>query len=372
MKKLYSTVIVFLLLAFIVPEKEKVHSTTDFPFYVGTYTNSESEGIYKYVLRKDGTLKSLGLVAKSDNPSFLAKSADKKFLVAVSEISNTDGIGFLKSYSIAGDSLQFISKKSSGGKHPCFVTINKMGYVVTANYSDGTVALLKMKSTGELSDPLDIQQHTGNGTSSRQKGPHAHSAWFGTNDIDLISVDLGTNELWFSQIDTLTNKLAPKNPATLGMSAGAGPRHMTFHPNGKWAYVLNELSSTMTLLEKTTLGSYNIVTSISTLPSEYKELNSCADIHISSNGKFVYASNRGHDSIVIYKVNANDGTLMLVGHEATRGKVPRNFSLSPDGGYLLVANQDTNTIVSFKRNTETGTLTFIDKINAPTPVCILF
>ena len=372
MNKIYPVVIAFLLLAFSIPEMEKVHMPADFPFYVGTYTNSDSEGIYKYVLRKDGTLKNLGLVAKSNNPSFLAKSADKKFLVAVSEVSNADGIGFLKSYAITEDSLQFISKKSSGGKHPCFVSINKMGYVVTANYSDGTVALLKMNATGELTAPLDIQQHTGKGSSPRQKGPHAHSAWFGANDIDLISVDLGTNELWFSQIDTLTNTLVPKNQATLKMTPGAGPRHMTFHPNGKWAYVLNELSSTTTLLEKTALGNYTIVSSISTLPSQYNQSNSCADIHISSDGSFVYASNRGHNSIVIYKVNANDGTLSLVGHEATRGKVPRNFSLSPDGNYLLVANQKTNTIVSFRRNTETGSLTFIDKIAAPTPVCILF
>ncbi|MFK5973367.1 MAG: lactonase family protein [Flavobacteriaceae bacterium] len=369
---MYSVVIVFLLLAFVIPEKEKTYTTADFPFFVGTYTNSKSEGIYKYVLRKDGTLKSLGLAAKLDNPSFLAKSADNKFLVAVSEISNTDGIGFLKSYAIRGDSLQFINTKSSAGKHPCFVTINKMGYVVTANYSDGTVALLKMNATGELSDPLDLQQHTGKGTSQRQKGPHAHSAWFASNAIDLISVDLGTNELWFSQIDTLTNKLVPKNPSTLAMTAGAGPRHMTFHPNGKWAYVLNELSSTTTLLEKNALGNYTIVSSISTLPTEYKDPNSCADIHISTDGRFVYASNRGHNSIVIYKVKAEDGTLTLVGHEATRGRVPRNFSLSPDGNYLLVANQETNTIVSFRRNTKTGSLTFIDKIAAPTPVCILF
>ena len=147
---------------------------------------------------------------------------------------------------------------------------------------------------------------------------------------------------------------------------------MAFHPNRKWAYAVNELSSTVTLIKKMDSGTYALDASISTLPKNYTEESSCADIRISPDGQFVYASNRGHDSIAIYKVNPKNGTLVLVGHESTRGKVPRNFSLSPDGNFLIVANQKSNSLVSFERNKINGTLKFVDEIDAPTPVCILF
>ncbi len=156
------------------------------------------------------------------------------------------------------------------------------------------------------------------------------------------------------------------------MPKGAGPRQMAFHPNGKWAYVVNELSSTVTLIKKMDSGTYALDVKISTLPKDYTEQSSCADIRIPPDGQFVYASNRGHDSIAIFKVNPKDGTLVLVGQESTRGKVPRNFSLSPEGNFLLVANQKTNTLVYFKRNLQNGTLKYVDKTDATTPVCIIF
>jgi len=156
------------------------------------------------------------------------------------------------------------------------------------------------------------------------------------------------------------------------MSEGAGPRHLTFHPNGKWIYVLNELNATVVLVQKTENGKYIKGSPVSTLPLGYTDANTCADIHISSDGNFVYASNRGHNSIAIYKVNANNGSLTLIDHQSTLGNGPRNFSLSPNDNYLLVANQHTNNIVSFKRDKNTGLLTSMDQIEAPTPVCILF
>jgi len=188
----------------------------------------------------------------------------------------------------------------------------------------------------------------------------------------IISVDLGTNELWFSHLDIQSQKLILSDAQTLKMSEGAGPRHLTFHPNGKWIYVLNELNTTVVLVQKTENGKYIKGSPVSTLPLGYTDANTCADIHISSDGNFVYASNRGHNSIAIYKVNANNGSLTLIDHQSTLGNGTRNFSLSPNDNYLLVANQHTNNIVSFKRDKNTGLLTYMDQIEAPTPVCILF
>ncbi len=343
-----------------------------YPFYVGTYTKGDSQGIYKYILQEDGIIKKIGLAAKAKNPSFLTFSNDKKYLLAVNEINPEGGTGTVESYSTNGDSLTLINRSSSGGAHPCFVATNKLGFVLTANYSSGNVGLLKLSDKGELSELLDIQQHTGKGITDRQKLPHAHSAWFDFNNFNIISIDLGTNELWFSKLVVNQQKIIPSNPNKMAMSPGAGPRHLTFHPNKKWIYVVNELDCTVTLLQKNNMGKYDKGASFSTLPEGYTESNTCADIHASADGKFIYASNRGHNSIAIFKVNEVNGSLKLIGHESTKGDSPRNFSLSPNEDFLLVANQLTNNIVSFKRDEKTGLLEFRNQIDAPTPVCILF
>ncbi|WP_020527003.1 lactonase family protein [Flexithrix dorotheae] len=352
----------------VLTQKQDNITQKDFPFFVGTYTKGESEGIYKYILKNDGVLEKVGLAAKISNPSFLTITDDRKFLISVDESKE----GMVEAFRIEGDELKSINKQSSGGEYPCFIGVNKKGFVTTANYGNGTIGLLKIDAEGKLEGPLDILQHTGSGTTSRQKGPHAHSVWFRNNGKEIVSVDLGTNEIWFSNLDAKNGKLVSQNPQKLAMSDGAGPRHMTFHPTKKWAYVLNELSSTVTFIENESSKAYQIVSSISTLPDNFDQPNSCADIHISEDGKFLYASNRGHDSIVIFQINQKDGTLSLVGHEKTRGETPRNFNLSPDNRYLLVANQKTNSIVSFKRNGDTGKLEFVSEIEAPTPVCIMF
>lgn len=353
-------------------KKEPKQAPSTYSFYVGTYTDNESEGIYKYVLEKNGHLKSLGLVAKSVNPSFLAMSENKEYLLAVNEISNPAGVGTIESFSISNDSLSLINQSITGGAHPCFVSINPDGYVLTANYTGGNIGLLKLNKKGELSGLLDIQQHYGKGINDRQDGPHAHSAWFERSNNTVISLDLGTNELWFSQLDTVLHKLQAGDPYKLKMADGAGPRHLVFHPNNKWLYVLNELNSTVSLVLKTDGNQYKRGLSFSSLPLAYSEANYPADIHISSDGKFLYISNRGHNSISIYGVNQHDGSLNLLAHESTHGKWPRNFSLSPDENYLLVANQHSNNIVTFKRDKITGLLYYVEGIEAHSPVCILF
>lgn len=347
-------------------EKEIVQN-----FYIGTYTENESKGIYKYALNSNGSLAKVGLVAESENPSFITKSKDDKYLIAVNEI-DVNGVGAVESFLIEKDSLKIINKSSSGGAHPCFVTVNDQGYVLTANYTGGNVGLLKISDDGKLSTLLDVQQHFGKGTTDRQKSPHAHSAWFNPFNDDIISVDLGTNELWFSKIDSAENKLVFTPQQKLKMNDGAGPRHLDFHPNKKWIYVLNELDCTVTLVQKSESGEYFKGDSYSTLPEEFTDYNKCADIHITKDGNFLYASNRGHNSIAIFEIDNLNGDLKLISLEPTQGNFPRNFVLSPDEKYLLVANQKTDNIVSFKRNKESGLLEFVAEIDAPTPVCILF
>ena len=342
------------------------------PFYLGTYTDGASEGIYKYMLNPDGLIKELGLMARTENPSFLAFSADGSYLLAVNEVSNENREGYVSSFEIGADTLMHLDKKPSGGAHPCHIVTHPEGYVVVANYSGGNMGLLKIMEDGTLSELLDIQQHQGSGSHERQEGPHAHSGWF-TPDGRVISVDLGTNQLWFSEIDRRDTKFRPADPQTLSMEAGAGPRHLAMHPRNPWIYVVNELSSSVSLIRRDSADSpLRIAQTLSTLPEGFTGDNTCADIHISPDGKFLYASNRGHNSIAVFSVDPESGSLTAAGHESTRGETPRNFSLSPDGQFLLVANQNTNNIVSFRRNEASGSLTFIDEIEAPTPVCILF
>jgi 6-phosphogluconolactonase len=339
-------------------------------FYVGTYTSGESEGIYKYQINTDGKLKQIGLAAKTNNPSYLAKTKDNKTLLAVDE-TNENGTGFVNSFRIEKDSLVFVSKSQSGGAHPCYVSVNDENQVLVANYSGGNVGFLETDDQNGLTNLLAVQQHLGNDTNPKQQKPHAHFAKFHPTKNEIIAVDLGTNQLWFSAFDAQKKELAFTNQKTLDFNVGAGPRHFTFHPNNKWLYVVNELNSTVSLVkEKENL--YVVDQTIAMLPKDFKNYSKAADIHISKDGQFVYATNRGHESIVIYKVNPENGTLKLVGFQDVKGKHPRNFSLSPDDNFLLVANKDSNNIVSFKRDNKTGKLVFVDEVFAPNPVCVLF
>jgi 6-phosphogluconolactonase len=339
--------------------------------YVGTYTRGESEGIYRCILQPGGSLKKPELAAKTDNPSFLALSKNQRYLLAVNEV-DSDGTGMVESYRIGNDSLRLISNRFSGGAHPCFIAVNDAGYVLTANYNGGNVGLLKMGGDGELSDLLHVQQHTGKGTTPRQEKPHAHSARFEPGGNRIVSADLGTNQLWLSRLDTGKKVLLPSDPHKISMSAGAGPRHLEFHPHQPWLYVINELNSTVTLLHKFSKGHYEIQKTYSTLPDGYEGENLCAEIAISPDGRFVYASNRGHNSLAIFQADPENGHLTPVGHQSTRGNWPRNFSLTSGGKYLVVANQRSNNLVSFKRNLETGTLKYRDQTQLGSPVCIVF
>ncbi|MEL6986611.1 MAG: beta-propeller fold lactonase family protein, partial [Bacteroidota bacterium] len=223
-------------------------------FYVGTYTSGESKGIYEYSIKQNGELKQQGLLANTSNPSFLAKSLDGKFLLAVNE--NNEGT--VTSFKINNTGLDKINQSSSGGAHPCHLIINEKGKVLVANYTGGNIGMLEINSSGELSSLLDVQQHEGSGSHERQEKPHAHSVWQKSKNEEVIAVDLGTNELIFSMIDETDNKL--KRQQSLKMKEGAGPRHLAFHPKQDWIYVINELDATVSLLKKMS-NTYDIVAS---------------------------------------------------------------------------------------------------------------
>ena len=368
--KFYAIALPILLIAACNPDKkeEQDQKGKDYSCFVGTYTSGNSKGIYKININKNGKFSSPVLAAESENPSFLAITDDMKYLVAVNENEK----GTVESFLVKSNELEPLGKSESGGAHPCYVTITGKSYVLTANYSGGNVGLLKIDKSGKLSGLLDIQQHEGFGTTERQKAPHAHSVISDPVNGNIIAADLGTNELWFSRIDTSRDKLVPGFPHKLKLRDGAGPRHMAFHPDGNHLYVINELNSTISLMARDDEGNFEFKSSISTLPKEFEGENYCADVHVSPDGKFVYASNRGHNSIAIFKVIPVSDKLVPIDHEPGRGDWPRNFAISPDGNFLLVANKRTGNIISFARDQKTGLLEFIDEIPIPDPVCILF
>jgi len=229
--------------------------------------------------------------------------------------------------------------------------------------------LFQLQENGRLKRK-DVQQYEGKSITERQEAPHAHSVWFEPNSDNIITVDLGTDYLWFSKI--IDNKLESQTNLSIKTTPGAGPRHLAFHPTKPWFYVINELNNTITLFKKSGSNNYEADTTVSTLPANFEGDSFCADIHISGDGKFLYASNRGHNSLAIFKVNQESGTLTLIGHESVKGDWPRNFSLSPDEDFIVVANQKSQNLVSFKRDKITGLLTYVNEITAPSPVCVLF
>ena len=370
MKHIFTALITILLMGCNSNHQKSSITKDENYFFVGTYTDGNSEGIYKYKLSNSGKLDSVGLFAKTDNPSFLVLSSDKKYLLACNEINSVEGNGTVESYRITADSLELLSRRNSGGAHPCFINVDKSGNVLAANYTGGNIAFLKLGNDGILSDVLDVEQHYGAAISSRQDKPHAHSAWFIPNTNKVVSVDLGTNELWFSEIDDLQSKLISSKQQKLGMEDGAGPRHLAIHPKG-WIYVANELSNTVTLVVKNNNDFYELKSSVSTIPNDFEGESFCGDIHLSADSKFLYVSNRGHNSIAVFGVNQEDGSLTVISYHDVKGSWPRNFTISNDGKYLLVANQKTNNIVSFEINKENGKLAFVDEITAPTPVCLV-
>ena len=342
-------------------------SAQNIPLYVGTYTDADSEGIYLYDFNlKTGELTHKKLAVEAVNPSYIAFSSDKKFLYSVGEVDNFEGVksGFVNSYSVSKDgTLQFINKVSSNGAHPCHIQLNKdNSKVAVSNYTGGTVSLHLLSKNGEITPATQVIDHN-----KGAKQSHAHSAKFFKNN--LFIADLGLSIFSQYQLANTDHKYLLK--ANYEVENNAGPRHFEVSKKGKFIYVINELNSTISVL-KQQKDNYVFVQNISTLDTGFDGKSFCADIHLSPDGRFLYGSNRGENSLASFKINQKSGKLQKMQTIGTNGNWPRNFTLSPNGNYLLAANQRSKNISVFSVNKNSGNLTFLHSIDSPTPSCLLF
>ena len=355
----------------------------DYFAYVGTYTEggSASKGIYVYRFdAKSGKLTSIGLAAQTINPSFVAIAPSHRFLYAVNEVGNYQGkkSGGVSAFAIDSSTgkLKFLNQVASGGADPCYITVDATGkYVLVANYTGGSVAVFPVLEDGRLGDASAFIQHTGHGTNpERQEGPHAHSIDLSPDNRFAIVDDLGLDETLVYKFDAAKGSLTLEQDSGVKADPGAGPRHFTFSPNGRFAYVLTEMGSTVSVLSyQSPDGVLKRLKTISTLPKDFKGHNDAAEIQVHPSGKFLYASNRGDDSIAVFAVDPEKGTLSLVEHVKTKGSSPRNFTIDPTGSLLLVANEKSDNIVVFRINPQTGRLTPTGTVlEIPQPVCIRF
>jgi 6-phosphogluconolactonase len=354
--------------------------------YVGTYTRRESfvdgkaEGIYVYRMDPlSGMLTHTATVPGTINPSYVVVSAEKEYLYAVNELTAEHGAhGTVTAFAIdpVTKNLNSLNKQSTHGFAPCYLSIDDTGrFILVANYESGSLCVMPIEADGRLGEATDVVQHHGSGLNAeRQEGPHAHMILSGPDCRTIFTVDLGIDKILPYDLDRQHGKLLPIDSAVTQLAPGTGPRHLTFHPNGRFAYVISELQSTVISFRiGARRGTLEELQTVSTLPAGFTGENSGAEIQAAPSGRFVYASNRGHDSIAIFAVDEATGTLSLVGHEPTQGVGPRNFAIDPSGMFLLVANQDSDTIVTFRIDQETGQLRQAgDVADAPTPVCIQF
>lgn len=342
--------------------------------FLGTYTRSTSKGIYTVRLdRETGALSALELVATTANPTWIALSHDKKHLYAVSE-RDTLAVPFsvdLNTGKLIPDRVQ-----DSGGKAPCYLMADATGRcLVVAHYHTAIVAALPIQADGSLGEPTTIIPHTGKGVHpTRQEAAHVHSANIAPDNRHVIVCDLGLDRVYTYVLDAAKATLTPAATPYVQTAPGAGPRHSAFSADGRHVFVINELDNTLTCYAyDSTTGSLTPSDTQPTLPADFTGENTTAEVRVHPNGKFVYGSNRGHDSIAVFAFDAATGKLTPLGHTPTGGKSPRNFALSPDGKWLLAANQNSDNLRTFRVNADTGLLTTTPhEVTVPQAVCVLF
>lgn len=348
--------------------------------YVGTYTtSSDSEGIYLYGMdHSTGALTRLNAF-KSINPSFLTIDRSRRFLYAVNEVGEYLGKpgGGVSAFAIDRSSanLRLLNQQATLGADPCHLTIDRQGKtLLVANYTGGSITSLPVRTDGTIGMASEVKQHEGSSIREQQKGPHAHCVILDRLERYALAADLGTDKVMIYRFDSTTGKIAPGKQPWVELQQGAGPRHLTLHPNGRYLYVINELDSTMTVLRyNLTKGTLTQIETVSTLPDDFSGVSYCADVHVSPSGRFLYGSNRGHNSIVVFEIDRRTGKLKQLQHVSTEGKWPRNFAIDPSGRFLLVANQHTNNVVTFSIDSRTGHLTPTGAIaEIPVPVCLRF
>lgn len=347
-------------------------------FYVGTYVADGSPSIFLCRLDlNSGKMERVDAFLGGVNPSFLALHPNGQHLYAVNELPTHEdpAEGTVRAFAIdrATGRLTLLNEQPSHGVDPCHIITDQSGrYVLVANYTSGSLAVYPIERDGWLGPASDVVQHCGSGPDpKRQTGPHAHSANMDPANRFALVCDLGLDKVLVYRLDLGTGKLQPHGDARL--HAGAGPRHLDFHPNGRHVYVINELDSMLTVFAcDADKGVLKEIQTVPALPDGYVGKSFCAEVAVHPSGRFVYASNRGHDSLAIYAVDATSGRLTLRGHEPTRGKNPRHFAIDPSGAFLLVANQDGNAVESFRIDPQAGSLTWLHQIDVPKPPCVMF
>ena len=349
--------------------------------YAGTYSRGNSRGIYHFRFNMaNGELQPLGVAGEADNPSYLAIDVKKGRLYAVNEVAEFAGRpgGGVCAFAIepsTGD-LSFISQTHNHGAGPCYLSLDHSGrYLLVANYSGGNVTVILVSDDGVLNEPIDTIAHTGSRLHpKRQKRPHPHSIVLDPANKYAFVPDLGLDRVLQYRFDRVTGRLVANRRPWVEVEAGSGPRHLVFHPEGRFAYVINELSSTITAyVYDPNQGNLELLQSISTLPDDYFGSNLAADLHVTPSGKFLLGSNRSHDSIAFYAIDPNSGWLTLVDFVPTQGRTPRGFVIDPSGTFALVANQDSHTIMIFRIDEEQGRIFSTGNgVHIPDPVCLKF
>lgn len=349
--------------------------------FVGTYTGGKSQGIYSFRFDAgSGETTSLGLAAEVKNPSFLATAPTGRFLYAVGELGEFRGVrtGAVSAFAIERESgkLRLLNQASSGGEGPCHIAVDRAGrWVFVANYGGGSVAMLPVRGDGQVGEPAAFFQHRGSSVNpQRQQGPHAHGVTLSPDERFLFVPDLGLDQVMAYRFDAAAGTLAPAELPFAVVPTGAGPRHFAFHPNGQFAYSINELGSTVTVFAyNPERGSLSQLKSVSTLPPKFAGQSTTAEIAVHPSGKFLYASNRGHDSIAVFEVTPRTGALKAAGHVPSGGKTPRNFAIDPTGRWLWAANQDSHSVVLFRIDPKTGGLAAAGTVlEVGSPVCVTF
>lgn len=348
--------------------------------YIGTYTGGDSEGIYLLHLDSEtGELETVGLAAEADSPNFLALHPTEPFLYSVGQMTDEDGntVGALNAFAIDPETglLELLNRHPSIGGGPCHIAVDQPGrHAMAANYSGGSAIVASIENDGSLDETTAYVEHEGSSVHPRQQAPHAHAVDLAPDGRFLFVTDLGIDQIRIYRYNDLTGNLEPNDPPHVETAPGAGPRHFTFHPSGDYAYVINELDNTITAFNyDADTGALDPIHSVPTLPDDFDEENTTAEIKAHPSGRFVYGSNRGHHSIAAFSVDEDTGELTPIGHTSTRGETPRNFNIDPSGQFLLAANQDTDNIAVFRIDQETGELEFTgSEVEISAPVCVVF
>lgn len=377
LERAYSFVAFFLLMSIV--GAAATAGNDGYLVYVGTYTGLESKGIYALRFNpQKGTLQQIGLVGEVESPSFLAVDHGQRYLYAVSEIDRKGVNGYITGYSInkTTGELTLINKVSTKGTIACHLALDETDkMLLVANYGSGSVASFQVEPGGVLSNVISFSQHSGSSVNqNRQRGPHAHAVVISADNRFVFVPELGLDEIMSYRIDPEKGTFTPNDPPYVKVDPGLGPRHFVFHPNNKFAYSVNEMGSSVTAFSYDAgRGELHVLQTISTLPDGFKKENNSAEIAIDKSGRFLYASNRGHDSIAVFAINSDNGSLTKIQTISTGGKTPRNFVLDPTGKYLLAANQDSDTIIVFRVDQGSGKLEKTkERIKLGSPVCLQF